>query len=482
MTNDVIYTVESRPPTRKLILFALQQFLSVITATITVPILIGLGDHMSAALLGCGLGTLVYLLCTKRKSPVVISSSFAYIGALILAVQGYGYLGICLGGIFSGSVYVIISIIIHFVGTAWIDKIMPPVVIGPVVACIGLGLAPSAITNLISASGFVDATGEHPYNLLALFCGLIGFFVIVICSIQGRFKTMKMLPFLLGIGAGYLVALLFSAIGYGTGNTYLEIIDFSPLTNLFQTIELKTFLSYPRVSLIEGIKEITSGTAKLNGVGVLEIFLAFVPVAFVAFAEHIADHKNLGVTIGRDLVNGEPGLSRTLMGDGLGSVVGTLFGVCPNTTYGESIGCTALSGCSSWWAILLTAVLAIVSSFLSPVSAFLQTIPSCVVGGACLALYGFIAVSGLRMLKDVDLSLGKNLFTVSVIMVTALGGLTLQIPYKLGYLDGTDFYGVAKFIAVSNIAIGLVLGVLTYRLSILLEPKKPKEEIIQEEK
>jgi uracil permease len=177
MTNDVIYTVESRPPTGKLILFALQQFLSVIAATITVPILIGLGDHMAAALLGCGLGTLVYLFCTKGKSPVVISSSFAYIGALIMAVQGYGYMGIVLGGILCGSVYVILSIVIHFVGTAWIDKIMPPVVIGPVVACIGLGLAPSAVTNLLSASGFVDPTGTHPYNLLALLCGLIGFFV-----------------------------------------------------------------------------------------------------------------------------------------------------------------------------------------------------------------------------------------------------------------------------------------------------------------
>ncbi len=468
----IIYNVEDKPKARELVVFSFQQLLSIIAATIAVPVLIGAGDHMSAALLGAGVGTLIYVLCTKAKSPVILSSSFAFIGALTMALSGYGYLGIILGGIFAGLVYVILSLVIHFAGTKWIDKIMPPVVIGPVVACIGLSLAGSAISNLLSADGYISPDGVHPYNLLALLCGLVTFFLIMAFSLQERWKHLRMIPFLIGMGGGYLLAAIFSSIGYGLDIPYLKIIDFNPIIARFSPISITSFFDYPRFALIEGINEIVNNKVAINGLGVAEIALAFVPVALVTFAEHIADHKNLGSIIGRDLVGDKPGLAATLLGDGIGSIGGTIFGICPNTTYGESIGTTAISGNASIRTIIFTALMCIALSFLSPLTSALQTIPTSVLGGACLALYGFIAASGLKMLKGIDVSEGKNLFTVSIIFVIALGGASLQIPYAFGYVPDSDFRTVTRFISIGSIAFGLILGILVYWFGGLFEKKK----------
>ncbi len=484
----LVYDINDKPPVGKLIVLAIQQLLAILAATIAVPTIIGLPAQIPAAILGAGVGTIVYLLFTRFKSPVFLGSSFAFINSLAGAMA-FGYLGIIVGAIFAGLVYVIIAVVIHFAGTKWVSKLMPPVIIGPTVALIGLSLAGSAMTDIVKADA--DAV-NGAYNLVGLLCGLVAFFTVVICSGQKRYKTLKLIPFILGIGAGYAVAGIFSAFGYGFDVDYLKIINFDPLINNFVDAAgnfrgVVAFLNYPDFALIEAIKEIANGTSSiedaviLNGHGVAEVALAFIPVAFVVFAEHIADHKNLGSIIDRDLVEGEPGLKRTLLGDGVGSIAGTVLGICPNTTYGESVGCVAITGNASVRTILVTAIMCIVLSFVTPVMTLLQTIPKAVMGGICLTLYGFIAVSGLKMFKDIDLGENKNLFVVSAILIAGIGGLSIQIPYHISaadvvtevYVNGvldtsasaTAYAGlVDKSITVTSIATALILGIITYAI------------------
>ena len=483
MAVNLVYDINDKPPFGKLLVLALQQLLAIMAATIAVPVAIGLPTQVPSAILGAGVGTIVYLLFTRFKSPVFLGSSFAFISSLVTATA-FGYLGILVGAIFAGLVYVVIAIVIHFAGTKWVSKLMPPVVIGPTVALIGLSLAGSAVTNITTAAG---DTVNGGYNLIALLCGLITFFTVVVCSGQKRFKTMKLIPFIIGIGMGYVVAAIFTAFGLAFDVDYLKIVDFGPLVNNFvdangNFVGVTAFLNYPDFALIEGIKEIINGASNvtyenaagetvqavlLNGQGVAEVALAFIPVALVVFAEHIADHKNLSSIIGRDLVEGEPGLKRTLLGDGVGSIAGTVLGICPNTTYGESVGCVAITGNASVRTIFVTAIMCIVLSFLSPIMALLQTIPAAVMGGVCFTLYGFIAVSGLKMFKDIDLGENKNLFVVSAILIAGIGGLAIRIPY---HIAGNGL--VDKAITVTSIATALILGIITYAVMNRIEKSK----------
>ena len=470
----LVYDIHDKPPFGKLLVLATQQLLAILAATIAVPTIIGLPAQIPAAILGAGIGTMVYLLFTRFKSPVFLGSSFAFINSLIGAAA-FGYLGIIVGGIFAGVVYVVIAVVIHFAGTKWVSKLMPPVIIGPTVALIGLSLAGSAMGDIVKANADPVNGG---YNLIALLCGLVTFFTVVVCSTQKKKKSLKLIPFIIGIGAGYALAAIFSAFGYGFDVDYLKIVNFDVLVNNFVNADgsfvgVTAFLNYPDFALIEGIKEIINGEAAidgatlLNGHGVAEVALAFIPVALVVFAEHIADHKNLSSIINRDLVEGEPGLKRTLLGDGVGSIAGTVLGICPNTTYGESVGCVAITGNASVRTIFVTACMCIVLSFLSPVMALLQTIPSAVMGGVCLTLYGFIAVSGLKMFKDIDLGENKNLFVVSAILISGIGGLAVQIPYAVA----DDGY-VTKYITITSIATALILGIVTYAVLNKIEKGK----------
>lgn len=494
-TNQLVYDVNDRPPFGKMIVFAFQQLLAIMAATIAVPTIIGLPTQIPAAILGAGIGTIVYLLFTKFKSPVIISSSFAFLSSLSTALA-FGYCGIILGGILAGLVYVILAIIIKFAGSKWVSKLMPPVIIGPTVAIIGLSLAGNAMGDIVTASG---AAINRSYNLVALLCGLVTLITICICSTQKKFKMGRLIPFIIGIGAGYVVASFFSIFGYCFNVEYLKIVNWQPLVNNFAPLgdaaasagdKVQAFLTYPDFALIEAIKELVHGdvneavkaavSAATNGkvtagtltwAGVGEVVLAFVPVALVVFAEHIADHKNLSSIIGKDLVEGEPGLCRTLLGDGVGSIAGTVFGICPNTTYGESVGCVAITKNASVSTIFTAAVMCIILSFISPIMALLQTIPACVMGGVCLTLYGFIAVSGLKMFKDIDLGDNKNLFTVSTILIAGIGGLAIKIPYHL-----TDNGTVDKTITITSIATALILGIVVHAIISAIEKKQGKDE------
>ena len=416
------------------LVFALQQLLAIMAATIAVPAIIGNNMSPTAALFGAGVGTLVYLLFTRFKSPVFLGSSFAFIGSMFAAFAGgvsmaVGYLGLILGAAFAGLVYVVLAICVKFVGVGWINKLMPPVVIGPTVAIIGLSLSGNAVGDLSKGSVLAEGVPTaSPY--VALICGLVTLFVTIIASVYGK-KMVKLIPFIMGILAGYAVAAIFTVIGTATNNAALMVIDFA---------KFEAMKWIPDFTFLTAI----GGAAEIDAAYIGTVAVAYIPVAFVVFAEHIADHKNLSSIIEKDLLT-EPGLHRTLLGDGVGSFAGSIFGGCPNTTYGESVGCVAISGNASVATIFTTAIMAIVISFFGPFATFLSTIPSCVMGGICIALYGFIAVSGLKMIQGIDLNQNKNLFVVSVILIAGVGGLAVSFGK----------------VTITSIACALILGIIT---------------------
>ena len=439
----MIFDVEDKPRFGQLVVFAFQQLLAIMAATIAVPAIVGNGMTASAALFGAGVGTIVYLLFTKFKSPVFLGSSFAFIGSMLAAFAGgvsmsLGYLGLILGAVFAGLVYVVIALVVKFVGVNWLNKLMPAVVIGPTVSIIGLSLAGNAIGDLMK--GDVQVAGEmacSPY--VALICGLVTLFVVVICSTYGK-KMARLIPFIIGILAGYAVALIFTIIGNAASIDALKVIDFSPFHALFANgVSFSSFVSLPEFTFLTA----AGGFSELNGAYIGTIAAAYIPVAFVVFAEHVADHKNLSSIIGRDLLE-EPGLSRTLLGDGVGSMAGAIFGGCPNTTYGESVGCVAITRNASVRTILGTGIMAMLVALVSPFVAFLDSIPACVMGGVCITLYGFIAVSGLKMIQKVDLEDNRNVFVVSVILIAGIGGLALTFGK----------------VTITSIACALILGIL----------------------
>ena len=473
MAENLIYNISDKPPMGKRLIFAMQQFLAILAATIAVPTIIGLPTQIPAAIFGAGVGTLVYQLFTKFQSPVFLGSSFAFLGPLATALT-FGYCGIVIGSIVAGLVYVALAIVVHFVGTAWVAKLMPPVIIGPTVTLIGLSLAGNAMGNIVTAD---SAKLYSTNNLVALACGLVAFFVIIICSVQKKYTMPKLIPFVIGIIVGYVIASIFTIIGILADVDYLRIINWDPIVNNFvdaqgNFVGFSAFFTVPKFAGIEAIKELatgelsteiisaTEGTASvITASGVAEVIFSFLPVALVVFAEHIADHKNLSSIIDKDLIE-SPGLKRTLLGDGVGSITGTFFGVCPNTTYGESVGCVAVTKNASVVTITTTAFMCIVLSFFSPLTTTLQTIPSCVMGGVCLTLYGFIAVSGLKMLKNVDLNSNRNLFVIAAILISGVGGLKIVI---------TDN------IQITSIATALLLGIVTNAILSRIEKRHNKD-------
>lgn len=439
----LIYNVDDKPKFGQLIILAIQQLLAIMAATLVVPVIIGNGMSPAAALFGAGVGTLVYVLCTLKRSPVFLGSSFAFLGSMAAAFAGgvsmsLGYLGLIIGAAFAGLVYVVIAIVVKLAGVKWIDKLMPPVVIGPTVAIIGLSLAGNAVGDILKGNVIVnEAQAAAPF--ICLLCGLVTLFTVMACSTYGK-KTLKLIPFIIGIIAGYIFAGILTIIGNVAGIDAIKVLDISAFQNLVKDgITLTTFVTVPEFTFQTAFK----GVGELNAGYIAQIAVAYVPVAFVVFAEHIADHKNISSIIEKELLK-DPGLHRTLLGDGIGSAVGAFFGGCPNTTYGESVACVAITKNASVATIITAAIGAIIISFVAPFVAFVNSIPSCVMGGVCMALYGFIAVSGLKMFKNLDLEDNKNLFVVSVILIAGIGGLSLT-------------FGA---VTLTSIACALILGIL----------------------
>ena len=455
METNLVYNVKDKPKFGQMLVFALQQVLAILAATILVPAIVGNGMSQSAALLGAGIGTLVYQLFTKFRSPVFLGSSFAFIGSMCAAFGGAvsvsaGYAGLIIGAVFAGLVYVVIAIVVKIAGVKWINKLMPTVVIGPTVALIGLSLAVNAVNDLTVGKVMVESvnqvikdgavveevsmvSGCSPY--VALVCGIIALFSIFAFSVYGK-KMAKLIPFILGILVGYVAASIFTVIGIVTDNVALQVINFAA----FKDMQIFAIPDFTFIEAFKGVKDIDATL-------IATVADAYIPVAFVVFAEHIADHKNLSSIIGTELLE-DPGLHRTLLGDGVGSMAGAFFGGCPNTTYGESVGCVAITRNASVVTITTAAIMSIVISFFGPFVTFLSSIPNCVMGGVCVALYGFIAVSGLKMIQKVDLNDSRNLFVVSAILIPGIGGLSVSFGK----------------VTITTIACALILGIIANKI------------------
>lgn len=378
--------------------FSLQQVLSIITATVLIANICG--TPISSCLFGAGVGTLIYQLITKFRSPMFISSCgatvSAVVGALALpSVLGNGnYLMVAFGGVMIALVYIAFALVVRFRGVEAINRIFPPVIVGPVTMVIGLNLA-KFLVGYTSA----NAAACSPWQVgIAILTAI--FIAISSHYFKGFWKT---IPFLLGLAFGYILALIVTLVGWE------GLID----TNAFSQMQW-----YPDFTFLNW----RAGDFSWSNLG--STALLFIPVAICALLEHYSDHKCLSNIIGTDLTV-DPGLDRTLVGDGVASAVGTVVCGLPNTSYGESIATTGFSRVASVWIITAGAVFLILLSFLAPVNAFIQTIPSCVFGGCAMILYGYIAASGLKTLirSKADLEDNKNLIIVSVILTTGVSGI-----------------------------------------------------------
>ena len=406
------------------ILYPIQQILSVLVATILIANICG--TPISSCLVGACIGTLTYQIITKFRSPIFISSCGATVSAVCGALalgNGQNYLAVMIGGLVILVIYASFALFIKFKGIEKFNKLFPPVIVGAITMVIGLNLATFIPTYVHSGSETAN------WEILV---ALITMFTVALSShyFKGFLKT---IPFLIGIIVGYAVAGVITACGAA------RLIEFGTIDSFFQLPDF-SFLHY--------------GENKLTWSMVLQVIVLFLPVAICAILEHYSDHKTLSNIIGTDLTV-EPGLHRTLLGDGVASALGTIICGLPNTSYGESIGTVGFSKVASVWILTIAAGLLGILGFIQPVQVFLNSIPSCVFGGCSMILYGYIAASGLKTLVNnkVDFEDNKNLIVVSVILTVGVGGAMIKI---------TDSFNL------SGVAFAMLLGVI---LNLILKRK-----------
>lgn len=462
MAQKLILDVNENPKKiRSWILFAFQHIFAMLVACITVAWQTGLA--IGPTLISAGVGTIIYIIATKGKSPVFLASSFAYISAMIAALgigvsqeglqfittpgnMNRNFLAVILGMILVGIIYVVVALLIKKFGTKWLNKLLPPVVIGPVIMVIGLGLATSAVANMNT----VDVAGGSQY--MSLLMGLVAMFITAICAHFGK-KMVSLIPFVIGMGSAYVLSLILTLIGRAAGVSALQIVDLTPLTSLDWT----SWKSYINVDFmfLDAINQEVQFTPMMLG----SVFIIFAPVSLVTICEHIGDHKNVGNIIGRDLLNGEPGITRTLIGDGVATAVSGVLCGAANTTYGENVAVVGVTKIASVGVIFLACILTILFGFVGPLTAVLETMPKCITGGVSLILYGFIASSGVKMLinEKINFDRTNNIIIASVILVVGIGGLT--ISFTLG--DSTATF--------TSTALSMILGII---LNAILRDKK----------
>ena len=394
-TVDLLLDVDQRPSAGKGILLSFQHVFAMFGATILVPLILGM--PVSVALFASGVGTLIYMIATGFRVPVYLGSSFAFITAMSLAMKEMGgdVSAAQTGVILTGLVYVLVAAGVRFAGTKWIDKLLPPIIIGPMIIVIGLGLAGSAVTN----AGLV-ADGNWKNALVAVVTFLIAAFI----NTKGK-GFLRIIPFLFAIIGGYLFALT------------LGLVDFTPVlkANWFEIpgfyLPFSTGGAFEEYSLYFGPETI-----------------AILPIAIVTISEHIGDHTVLGQICGRQFLK-EPGLHRTLLGDGIATSVSAFLGGPANTTYGENTGVIGMTRIASVSVIRNAAFIAIALSFLGKFTALISTIPNAVLGGMSILLYGVIASNGLKVLikERVDFGQMRNLIIASAMLVLGLGGAILKL-------------------------------------------------------
>lgn len=413
--NTMVLDVNEKPKIAKWIILAIQHVFAMFGATILVPILVNATAGaevltIPVALVTSGIGTLLYILCTKGKSPVYLGSSFAFIAPLAAAYAKGGISGAMTGVMAVGLVYIVVATIIHFVGKNWIDKLLPAVVIGPMIMIIGLGLAPNAISQMGLAS--------EEFMWKEVLVAVVSFLVTAIVMTRAK-GFLKVIPFLVGIASGYILAVC------------LGMVDFTVVNDA-------EWFNVPK--FIIPFKDYTLNFGAL---------VTIVPIALVTLCEHIGDHKSLSNIIGKDLIK-DPGLDRTILGDGVATFVAGVLGGPANTTYGENTSVVGLTKVASVWVIGLAAIIAIVIGFLGKFTALVSTIPDAVLGGVSLLLYGFIAVNGLKVLikNQVNFEDPKNVLVASSMLVLGLGGATISIVS--GDLN----------VAISGMSLAAIVGII----------------------
>ena len=433
MAEKMLLGANDRPKTGKWIALSFQHVFAMFSATVLVPMLTGL--PISVALFSSGIGTLIYILCTKKKVPIYLGSSFAYITYIISAsTMVGGGIGAAMTGILVvGLIYMIVSLIIALVGSDWLNKLLPPVVVGPMIMVIGLGLASTACQ---SAGLTVTSGALQDWRVIVV--ALATMFITACVSIKAK-GFLKVIPFLIGICGGYILAVV---LGFIPFQGYGALVDFSELKEVILTPS--KWFALPEFKIL-GWKDQELGAGismvKLNFAAALNV----IPLAFVTMCEHIGDHKVLGSITGEDYIK-DPGLHRTLLGDGVATAFAALIGGPANTSYGENTSVVGITKIGSVWVTGLAAVIAVLLSFFNVFTTFISTIPGAVMGGVCLILYGFIASNGLKTLIDskVDMTKTRNLIIISVMLVIGIGGATIS-------------YGIVTF---SGMALAAIVGII----------------------
>ena len=395
--SKMLLDVNDKPPLLKWLLLSLQHVFAMFGATILVPILVNKAAgsevlSIPVALISSGIGTLIYIVCTKGKSPVYLGSSFAFITPMIVAFAKSGKESVFTGIMAVGLVYVLVALIIKAIGKKWINKLLPPIVVGPMIMIIGLSLAPTAIEEI--------GLNLEKISWKNIVVALISFLTTGILAVRGK-GFLKVIPFLLGMVAGYISSIILGMVN---------------LKEVFET----SFIAVPDFY-------IPFVHYKLN----FSALLTIAPIALVTISEHIGDHKVLSEIIGKDLII-NPGLDNTLLGDGIATFTAGLIGGPANTTYGENTSVVGMTKVASVWVIGLAAIIAIIFGFLGQLTAIISSIPSPVLGGVSILLYGFISVNGLKILiqNKVDFENTKNVIVASSMLVLGLGGAAISIITK----------------------------------------------------
>jgi uracil permease len=412
--NDVIYDVHDKPPVGMWIGLSFQHLFAMFGATVLVPILVGIDPAI--ALFSSGLGTLAHLSVTKYKIPAYMGSSFAYILAMQSLMKSDGIAAVAQGAVVGGFVYFLVALIVKFAGKSWIDKVLPPIVVGPIVMVIGLSLAGTAVNDAMNKNG--------QYNLTFLMISLVTLFSVLAFNMFGKGLT-SLIPILLGIIVGYIFTLIVQQF---TGTTIIS----------FDEIAKSSWLHVPNFDIM-----FVDYHFKLYPSAILTM----APIAFVTMTEHFGHVMVLNSLTGNDYFK-DPGLERTLTGDGVAQIIAGFFGAPPVTSYGENIGVMAITKIHSIYVIAGAACFAVILSFIGKISALIHSIPTPVIGGVSIALFGVIASSGLKILVDskVDFDDKRNLLIASVILVSGIGGLTLNV---VG-------------ISISGVAFSTILGILMH--------------------
>ncbi|WOV86177.1 solute carrier family 23 protein [Sporosarcina oncorhynchi] len=408
--NLTVLDVQDKPPVGKWLALSLQHMFAMFGATILVPQLVGLSPAI--ALLTSGIATIIFIVVTRFKVPAYLGSSFAFITPIQIATSTGGIGSAMIGSMFVALVYSIVSLVIWRTGSGWIMKILPPVVVGPVIMVIGLAVAPVAV-NMAST---VKVNGADEYNLLHFSAALVTLAAAIICLMFFK-GVVSLMPVLIGITVGYIYSLAIGIVEY-------------------EKIFAAKFIEVPEF-LLPGIDYEFVITPTL--------LLIMVPISIVTISEHIGHQLVLGKVVERDFIK-DPGLNRSLLGDGLGTFISGMLGGPPKTTYGENIGVMAITRVYSVYVILGAAVFAILFSFNGTLMALISTIPQAVLGGISILLFGIIASSGLRMLVDhkVDFGEQRNLVICSVILVIGIGGASINISetFQVGGMALAAIVGV----------------------------------------